>query len=119
VFINRYPKSANPRSSPREIFQSNLIFNHKKLKSSRQFQNVLLNDFCPTLETIQRDFSPVNQRDVYNPWGRSGAGAPIKDPEGQIQTRTAGKVAHDSSVSIELVRISRPVTKATNSTSCY
>lgn len=48
-------------------------------------------------QTIQRDFSPVNQRDVYDPWGRSGAGAPIKDPEGQIQTRTAGKVAHDSS----------------------
>ncbi|XP_078377986.1 uncharacterized protein LOC144661155 isoform X1 [Oculina patagonica] len=48
-------------------------------------------------QTIQRDFSPVNQRNVYDPFGRPGAGAPIKDPEGQIQTRTAGKVAHDSS----------------------
>lgn len=109
--MNLHPKSANPRSSTREIFESNLIFNQKKLKSSGQFENVLLNDFCPTLETIQRDFSPVNQRDVYDPWGRSGAGAPIKDPEGQIQTRTAGKVAHDSSVSIELVRFSRPIAK--------
>ncbi|XP_068745397.1 uncharacterized protein [Montipora capricornis] len=44
-----------------------------------------------------RDFSPVDKRNVYDPWGRSGAGAPIKDPEGQIQTRTAGKVVHDSS----------------------
>lgn len=70
------------------------------------FENVSLNGFCPTLETIQRDFSPVNQRDVYDPWGRSGAGAPIKDPEGQIQTRTAGRVHHDSSVSTEVVRIS-------------
>ena len=53
-------------------------------------------------ETV-RDFSPVDKRNVYDPWGRSGAGAPIKDPEGQIQTRTAGKVVHDSSVSIIII----------------
>ena len=51
-------------------------------------------------ETIQRDFSPVNKRNVYDPWGRAGGGAPIKDLEGQIQTRTAGRVTHDASVSI-------------------
>ncbi|XP_073236100.1 uncharacterized protein [Porites lutea] len=50
-----------------------------------------------TGDTVQRDFSPKNKRNVYDPWGRSGAGAPIKDAEGQIQTRTAGKVLHDSS----------------------
>ena len=77
------------------------MFNQRKLKSSRQFEDVLSNGFCLSVETIQRDFSPVNQRDVYNPWGRSGAGAPITDPEGQIQTRTAGRVTHDSSVSTE------------------
>lgn len=47
---------------------------------------------------MQRDFSPLNQRNVYDPWGRSGAGAPIKNSDGQIQTRTAGRVTHDSSV---------------------
>jgi len=48
-------------------------------------------------QTIQRDFSPVNKRNVYDPWGRAGGGAPIKDLEGQIQTRTAGRVTHDAS----------------------
>nr|XP_058964974.1 uncharacterized protein LOC131791646 isoform X1 [Pocillopora verrucosa] len=48
-------------------------------------------------QTMQRDFSPLNQRNVYDPWGRSGAGAPIKNSDGQIQTRTAGRVTHDSS----------------------
>lgn len=53
--------------------------------------------FCT--DTV-RDFSPVDKRHVYDPWGKSGAGAPIKGLEGQIQTRTAGRVAQDSSVSI-------------------
>lgn len=50
-----------------------------------------------SIETV-RDFSPEGKQNVYDPWGKSGAGAPIKDPEGQIQTRTAGRVLHDSSV---------------------
>ena len=57
---------------------------------------------CLTSETIQRDFSPPSQRNVYDPWGGSGAGAPIRDPDGQIQTRTAGKVAHDVTVSTKI-----------------
>lgn len=72
------------------------------------FENVSLNGSFPTSETIQRDFSPVNQRNVYDPFGRPGAGAPIKDPEGQIQTRTAGKVVHDASVSMAVVRGCQP-----------
>ena len=66
-------------------------------KYSYYFSNKKIS-FYP-LDTVQRDFSPKNKRNVYDPWGRSGAGAPIKDAEGQIQTRTAGKVLHDSSVS--------------------
>lgn len=42
-----------------------------------------------------REFSPVDKRHVYDPWGKSGAGAPIKGLEGQIQTRTAGRVTQD------------------------
>ena len=57
---------------------------------------------CLTSETIQRDFSPPNQRNVYDPWGGSGAGAPIRDLDGQIQTRTAGKVSHDVTVSTKI-----------------
>ena len=52
---------------------------------------------------MQRDFSPVNQRNIYDPWGAPGGGAPIRGFDGQIQTRTAGKVASDSSVSIQVV----------------
>ena len=53
------------------------------------------------IDTV-RDFSPVDKRHVYDPWGKSGAGAPIKGLEGQIQTRTAGRVAQDIGVSIIL-----------------
>lgn len=56
-------------------------------------------EFCsPLTETVQRDFSPVDKRHVYDPWGRSGAGAPIKDPEGQIQARRALHVSIVSTI---------------------
>ena len=53
------------------------------------------------IDTV-REFSPVDKRHVYDPWGKSGAGAPIKGLEGQIQTRTAGRVTQDLGVSIIL-----------------
>lgn len=80
--------------------------NHFIHENKGQFQprnlgndlNVFMNHFYfPLTETVQRDFSPKDKRHVYDPWGRSGAGAPIKDPEGQIQARRA---LHDSIVSI-------------------
>ena len=49
-------------------------------------------------ETFQRDFSPKGSH-TYNPFGRPGAGAPIKDREGNVVTQTAGKVNHDVLVS--------------------
>lgn len=63
-------------------------------------------------ETFQRDFSPKGSH-TYNPFGRPGAGAPIKDREGNVVTQTAGKVNHDVLVScvtpLEVGVVSNPL----------
>ena len=48
------------------------------------------------LETYIREDSP---KDSYNPWGRPGAGAPLKDEGGKVMANTTGKLANDNLVS--------------------
>lgn len=49
------------------------------------------------LETYIHEVSPKGS--PYNPWGRPGAGAPLKDEQGNVMTNTTGKLANDNMVS--------------------
>ena len=67
--------------------QSNLVMFIKPLKT------VLL-------ETCIREASP--KESPYNPWGRPGAGAPLKDERGNVMTNTTGKLANYNMVSTSI-----------------
>ena len=49
-----------------------------------------------SLETYIREITP--KEGSYNPWGRPGAGAPLKDERGNVMTNTTGKLANDNMV---------------------
>ena len=50
------------------------------------------------LEVLVRDFSP--KENSYNPWGKPGAGAPLRDEQGNILTANTGKLNHGNMVGI-------------------
>ena len=45
-------------------------------------------------QTYIRDVTP--KEGSYNPWGKPGAGAPLKDEQGKLMTNTTGKLANDN-----------------------
>ena len=45
-------------------------------------------------QTYIREVTP--EEGSYNPWGKPGAGAPLKDEQGKLMTNTTGKLANDS-----------------------
>ncbi|CAB3982284.1 Hypothetical predicted protein [Paramuricea clavata] len=45
-------------------------------------------------QTYIHEVSPKGS--PYNPWGRPGAGAPLKDKQGNVMTNTTGKLANDN-----------------------
>lgn len=48
---------------------------------------------------MSRDFSPKDKRStVYDPFGRPGAGAPIRDTDGKVKTHLIAQVEHDGMV---------------------
>ena len=52
------------------------------------------------LESCVRESSP---NDSYNPFGRPGAGAPLKDELGNLIVYTSGKLANADMVNCHLV----------------
>lgn len=51
-------------------------------------------------DNFSRDFSPKGSRDSYNPFGKPGAGAPVRDSDGRVKTHILGKVEHETRVCI-------------------
>jgi len=50
---------------------------------------------------MSRDFSPKDKRgSIYDPFGKPGAGAPIKDSDGKVKTHLIAQVEHDGMVMI-------------------
>lgn len=48
---------------------------------------------------MSRDFSPKDRRGtIYDPFGKPGAGAPIKDSDGKLKTHLVAQVEHDCMV---------------------
>ena len=51
--------------------------------------------FSPAVDKLANSDSS----DEYNPWGRGGGGAPIRDSDGNLMTSTKGKGQRDFMVS--------------------
>ena len=60
---------------------------------------ILINYYAVYFSTAIDKLANSNSSDEYNPWGRGGGGAPIRDLDGNLMTSTKGKWQRDFMVS--------------------